>query len=81
MVRDYTTQATSLMEFDCAAQCERTLLIYTHQRRFLRLFEYGCRSYRQAVFKSGSEPSSGLAGLITICALPLHRERLVNLGK
>lgn len=82
LVRDYTTQATSLMEFDCVAQRERTLLIDTYNSgRFLRLFESASRSYKQAVFKPASEPLPGLADLKAICALPLHRERLVNLGK
>ncbi|MGV2293543.1 surface-adhesin E family protein [Trinickia sp. YCB016] len=77
-VRDDTMQATSLEEIDCAAQRERTLLTDTYQSgRFLRLFEDASRSYKRAVFKS----PPGLARLKAICALPLHRERLVNVGR
>ncbi|MEN2472445.1 surface-adhesin E family protein [Burkholderia sp. GS2Y] len=80
-VRDYTVQATSLMEFDCAARRERELLTDTYRNgKFLRLFESGSRSYKQAVFRSASEPSFNRARLNAICAFPLHRERLVNLG-
>ncbi|WP_147408609.1 surface-adhesin E family protein [Paraburkholderia fungorum] len=81
-VRDDTTQATSLEEIDCAAQRERMLLTDTYQSgRFLRLFEDASRSYKRAVFKSGNEPPPRLARLKAMCALPLHRERLVNVGR
>ncbi len=77
-VRDDTIQATSLEEIDCAAQRERTLLTDTYQSgRFLRLFEDASRSYKRAVFKSPPD----LASLKAVCALPLHRERLVNVGR
>ncbi|WP_157649859.1 surface-adhesin E family protein [Burkholderia ubonensis] len=81
-VRDYSMQSTSVEEFDCAAQRERTLLIDTYRRgRFVRIFEDASRSYKRAVYKSVNESSSGLASLKAICAFPLHRERLVNIGK
>ncbi|SDI29319.1 surface-adhesin E family protein [Paraburkholderia phenazinium] len=81
-VRDDTMQSTSVEQIDCAAQRERTLLIDTYQgNRFLRLFESASRSYRQAVYRSESEGSPGLVRLRAICALPLYRERLVNIGR
>lgn len=81
-VRDDRIQATSLEEIDCAAQRERMLLTDTYQSgRFLRLFEDASRSYKRAVFKSDNEPPPRLARLKAICALPLHRERLVNVGR
>ncbi|VWD34960.1 hypothetical protein BLA50215_04950 [Burkholderia lata] len=81
LVRDYSMQATSLMEFDCAALRDRILLTDTYRSgRFLRLFESGSRSYMQAVFRSEGEPSFNRARLKAICAFPLRRERLVNLG-
>jgi hypothetical protein len=82
-VRDDTVHATSFEEIDCAAQRERTLLIDTYYQdgRFLRIFEDASRSYKRAVFKSYNDPPRGLARLKAMCALPLHRERLVNVGK
>jgi hypothetical protein len=81
-VLDDKMRATSLVEFDCAAERERILLLDSYRGdSFLRIFEDASRSYKQAVFKSYNESSPALIQLRAICALPLHRERLVNIGK
>ncbi len=82
-VRDDTIHTTWLEEFDCATYGQRMLLLDRYQGgSFLRMFQDASRSYKQAVFKQFDDSSPGMTRLKTLCAsLPLHQERLVNIGK